>query len=627
MKRLLIALLISSSATLLAQTPSVNRVSPSGGSRWTKQAPIPTSFSVKSMVALSETELWGAASPFFGAGGELVHSTDGGATWEPVIELGHINAVYFVDAQHGWVAGNGLWHTTDGGETWIQDNNWGTMQDIHFVDTLHGWCSGNGGIAYYTTNGGLSWTGVSTGGGSTMSSIFFLDQSEGWTVSISGRIMHTTDGGSSWSLSHDVGDPVANLQTVQFLDSQNGWVVGGDTFLKTTDGGQTWSQTPVPAGTWAFGARFRDRNNGIAVGEYGNILRTTNGQTWQTERPVGSGMRYWEAEFVSETVAYVGGDNGAIAKSVDGGSSWNMISSGATWTTRAIDWLDGDTAWLAAQGGEIAKTTNGGKLWERVSVTGFDIYGNLHGVDFADEQFGWAVGDNEVFGFVYPDGRISRSTDGGETWTPQFSQNGIEFFGVTALDAQTALAYGRGTFASSACIRTTNGGQTWHGVTGLNVTNGFRDAFFLPGSQTGWIVGNDIFKSTDGGASWSYQASGNGAQLAGVSFCDAQNGWVVGFANQILHTTDGGQIWAPQTFDAPPLTAFMGVTAVSPQVAWLSGWYGTVAKTTDGGQTWVAVPIEGTDGAYFELAEFMDAENGWIGGDQGVWKRTGIQKR
>jgi hypothetical protein len=96
----------------------------------------------------------------------------------------------------------------------------------------------------------------------------------------------------------------------------------------------------------------------------------------------------------------------------------------------------------------------------------------------------------------------------------------------------------------------------------------------------------------------------------------------VGFANQVLHTTDAGQHWTPQTIPAPPLTAFLGVTAISPTTAWVAGWNGLVARTTDDGTSWQIESIPGTSGAYFECAEFLDAENGWVAGDLGIYRRT-----
>jgi len=86
--------------------------------RWVKQAPVPTWFSLQGVAALSPNECWIASAPLLGDVGELSHTTDGGRTWTTVSMSHQVNAVAFVDPLHGWAAGNAFSHTTDGGFTW-----------------------------------------------------------------------------------------------------------------------------------------------------------------------------------------------------------------------------------------------------------------------------------------------------------------------------------------------------------------------------------------------------------------------------------------------------------------------------------------------------------------------------
>jgi photosystem II stability/assembly factor-like uncharacterized protein len=597
--------------TLLLVTP-LSLAAQSG--TWTKQAPIPTGANAWSLAALSPNEIWVTTSPMLGDEGGVAHTTDAGQSWETTsFGAGQADAIFFLDAQHGWVAGNAFRHTIDGGATWVKDNDWGSIYDLFFLDAMHGWACGNGAVAYRTTNGGSSWSAVSTPGGSTLSSIWFTDLSNGWCVSISGQILHSTDGGQSWFLQHDSGE---YLSTIQFLSALEGWAIGGDTFLHTVNGGANWTKATVPIETWSHGARFSDALHGVAVGEYGNIVRTVNGgQSWQRIAAIGTGPRLWDVEFGDALTAFYSGDSGAINRSVDGGSTWTSAQSGGTGITRAIDFLDGQRAWAANEGGEVLSTSNGGMQWLRVAVTGFDVYGQIHDVDFVDASRGWAVGKNDYFGGS--DGRISRSSDGGLHWTPQLSLPDVEFFGIAAADTQTAIAFGRGLFTGTM-VRTTDGGAHW--IPAGPATGGFRDAFFLDAS-TGWAVGSDIHKTTDAGASWVEQYAGSGAELASVSFADSQNGWVAGFANVLLHTSDGGVTWTPQDAGAPPFTAYMGISAVSASTAWVAGWGGFVARTTDGGLSWQRESLPGAGEAFFECAEFLGEGEGWVAGDAGIWRR------
>src|SRR5690606_5595684 len=65
--------------------------------------------------------------------------------------------------------------------------------------------------------------------------------------------------------------------------------------------------------------------------------------------------------------------------------------------------------------------------------------------------------------------------------------------------------------------------------------------------------------STDGGALWKQVAVPVRGLLTDVRFVDAQTGWAVGHDATILKTTDGGDSWTLQNFDAsqePLLTLY-----------------------------------------------------------------------
>ena len=585
-------------------------------SRWTKQAPIPTWYSLRGITALSPNECWIASAPLLGDVGELAHTTDSGQTWTVVALPHQMNAVFFVDPLHGWAAGNAFYHTTDGGQTWIKDNDFGTIEDLFFLDTLHGWASGNGSVNYYTTNGGLQWKAVSAPGGFTMSSIWFTDLLNGWSVNIGGQIFRSTNGGKTWTLKATVN--ASNLQMIQFFDALEGWVIGGDAFYHTVNGGTTWTKSTVPAGTWSYGARFFDRLHGVAVGEAGNIVRTPDaGASWQTIQPQGSSQRLWGVEYSGSDTVFLAGDSGVISRSLDGGTTFSSIQSGGTAVTHDIDALDSRRAWSAQDGGEITYTVNGGRQWVRTTVQGFDLLGKIFAVAFADTARGWAAGANPFFGGS--NGILARSSDGGKTWQQQLVIPDFTFNGLETINTLTAFAVGGYDFVGGGLVlRTVDGGISWQDVAPISA--GFRDVFFLD-ANTGWIAGASLYKTTDGGNTWTKQFGDSGTEFTAVSFADAQNGWAVGFNNLVLHTTDGGQTWLAQNVGAPPVTAITGVTAINSTTAWIAGWAGFVARTTDSGQTWRKENIAGAETVDFEDALFLDANRGWVGGNIGLWQR------
>jgi len=574
---------------------------------WTQQAPIPTAADLYAVSQVSATEIWTASGT-----GLLAHTVDAGRTWEvKPLATNSLSALFFLDEERGWAAGNGFFHTTDGGESWTQDNNWGSIYDLFFLDAQKGWACGNGGVTYRTTNGGVSWSFQAVGTVTTLSSIWFVDGQQGWTVDIDGRIYHSTDGGRSWTLQHHANNYIS---TLQFFDTQEGWAIGGDTFLHTTNGGQTWLPASVPPGTWSHGARFSDSLNGISVGEYGNLTRTTNGgQSWQTIAPIGSGPRLWDVESWSAARSVYSGESGAIATTRNGGATWRSIQSGGTGATHGLDAVDALHAWAANDGGEILYTVNGGGHWQRVAVTGFDNYGSIQDVDFLDGSLGWAVGRHEFFGGGV--GRIVRSTDGGRSWAVQQSVPDAYMYDVEVLGVQTVLAMGEIPLGPRFILRTSNGGLTWSNVSPSQAV--FMDADFVD-AATGWVVGGRIYKSTNGGQDWVEQFTPD-ELLYSVSFGDALNGWAVGWGPTLLRTTDGGQTWTPQFANAPTNVLF-AVEALGPDVAWIAGGDGFVARTTDGGESWQPESLPNASGAAFEALRFLDAKRGWVGGP-GIWHR------
>jgi photosystem II stability/assembly factor-like uncharacterized protein len=103
-----------------------------------------------------------------------------------------------------------------------------------------------------------------------------------------------------------------------------------------------------------------------------------------------------------------------------------------------------------------------------------------------------------------------------------------------------------------------------------------------------WAVGNygAIYRTTDGGRSWTAHDSGTKAPLFSVDFADAQHGWIVGKSGEILATADGGKSWKAQQTPIAEKKHFFRVRAVDARTAWAVGDWGAVAVTTDGGATW-----------------------------------------
>jgi len=167
------------------------------------------------------------------------------------------------------------------------------------------------------------------------------------------------------------------------------------------------------------------------------------------------------------------------------------------------------------------RTVNGGDTWERELV-----------VPSIDRVY--AVG-NSVFGLT--DQTIVRSTDGGRTWTLQFSGE-VGLFALSFVDENTGTVVGE----SGIILSTTDGGNTWTPqVSGTTVS--LNAVCFV--DANGWIVVGDagtILRTTDGGATWTAQDSGTTNSLYAVSCVDANTAWVVGANGTIRYTTTAREV-------------------------------------------------------------------------------------
>ena len=102
----------------------------------------------------------------------VIYTThDGGATWEATTPVPvALNAVDFLDMQHGWVTdGTVLYVTTDGGQSWAKmapGSSFKHVTQLGFVSSTEGWAIGGQGkgarFLLKTVNGGQSWTPVTS---------------------------------------------------------------------------------------------------------------------------------------------------------------------------------------------------------------------------------------------------------------------------------------------------------------------------------------------------------------------------------------------------------------------------------------------------------------------------------
>ncbi|MEX1140424.1 MAG: YCF48-related protein [Bacteroidota bacterium] len=140
---------------------------------------------------------------------EFLRTTDGGATWSLLhrdTSAGAIEDIHVVDANNIWVCGDEekILKSTNGGVSWISITNTGQTSNnrhkaVFFIDANRGWVGGadfdNGDGVLYTTDGGGSWSVQRSETQYSVFSIFFIDQNTGWLSADYGGLSKTTTGG------------------------------------------------------------------------------------------------------------------------------------------------------------------------------------------------------------------------------------------------------------------------------------------------------------------------------------------------------------------------------------------------------------------------------------------------
>ncbi len=305
-----------------------------------------------------------------------------------------LSSVFFTNNQIGYAVGspsniietgdNGtILKTTNGGSTWlslsIPQGAPYTLNSIYFIDSITGYMIGQdskGQAAIFKTiNGGSDWVILSSKISYELNSIYFTDANTGYAVGICYKtgnfiqsILKTTDAGNTWK---DLSLPVSSggayywINSVYFINSNIGFVVGNGIILKTINAGNTWSTVSLPSGIandYIFSVYFTDADNGYAVG--------------------------------TDSTLYTG----IILKTVNSGLSWTVLTFKTITEIYSVHFTNFNTGYavgefaVAGYGtGAILKTSDAGKTWSLLTNINYPIFSSI---DFSNPNTGYAVGEN-----------------------------------------------------------------------------------------------------------------------------------------------------------------------------------------------------------------------------------------
>lgn len=193
--------------------------------------------------------------------------------------------------------------------------------------------------------------------------------------------------------------------------------------------------------------------------------------------------------------------------------------------------------------------------------------------------------------------------------------------GVWFADDRQGWAVG----ALGTILHTTDGGQSW--TAQATPTAESLSSLTFVDLQNGWVVGSGgtVLRTDDSGQTWTIHSTQSSAWLDAVTFLDTRRGWAVGGGGLVLHTLDGGLSWTNQSLPAGLSGLRLHAVAfVNADQGWAVGRTGAILHTANGGQTWAAHGAEEVDGLGFPFNAvcFMDSRHGWVAGEGGVIRHT-----
>jgi len=421
--------------------------------------------------------VWVTSNQGYVVGQEVSHrTTNGGASWSEFIpaEFFGYNEVFFTDPQHGFVLEDfGWWTSVDGGLTWVE--GFAPTPPLYRYRSLHlsadHWllvCHGEGGELWETTNAGADWTEHYSQGGTGFP---FIVQAPGGRVHFGsdlGDLFWTDDLGQTLhNAAINLGGQALHAAVEAFFARPDGRLfaanqpTSGETpaWLRSDDGGATWFVPPTTPGLyWAFEGGFYDSSRGV-IGMYEQMRATTNGgDTWinstlpATYRVTGFAFPAADRFFAS---AYRTSGGGGVFRSTDGGLSWSSVAGGLPTSTVAFTSIDFPTPSIGyATGGfdaasvRLYRTTDGGATWQQRTTSG--LTSSIRSIVWFDANIGVAS-----LGFESPG--LRRTTDGGLHWTEVDDTGFLDLVPGNQLEA--------GAVGFCDCFRhTRDAGATWEAV-------------------------------------------------------------------------------------------------------------------------------------------------------------------
>jgi len=480
--------------------------------------------------------------------------------WSPGI--GRINVIALApdDPQTIYIGApsGGLWKTTDEGENWIC-----------LTDNLP--VIGVSAIAIDYTNPDIIYIGTGD-----------KDASDTYSIGI----LKSYDGGQNWEPTGIDWTIYQNRTIAKLLihptDPNTLFAATTYGFMKTVDGGDTWNRTQTGD---IDDMEFKPGNPDVIYANTKKLYISTDGGENFTQTPATLPTSYRVQIAVTEAnpeYLYFLSSRDGVYRSEDSGQSFTKKSNSPVPGNQ--DWYDLSFAASHTNAEEVHagefnthRSYNGGQSW---SLTSDWTHGNSIGYTHCD------IHEMVFYGgtlYVGSDGLISKSTNSGNDWINLTEGIGIrQFYRIGGSQSSPYKILG-GSQDNGTSVLSTSFWHEWLGADGMECVVDWSDPDIVYGtSQNG-----NFYKSNNGGNFGNVNISqpGGGAWITPFVQHPTESNTLFMGGNQVRKTTNGMNSWSTISSLSGGNINGLAIGESDPDYIYASK-SGTIYRTKDGGSAW-----------------------------------------
>jgi photosystem II stability/assembly factor-like uncharacterized protein len=316
-------------------------------------------------------------------------------------------------------------------------------------------------------------------------------------------------------------------------------------------------------------------------------------------------------------------------------AQWVSQQSPTTVELRGLSAVSPDVVWASGQRGTVLHTVDGGAHWTLDTIPGAGAL-DLRAIAATSATTAHAIS-------IADSSRIYRTTDGGRSWTRQWSATRAGTFldAIRFWDARHGIAMSDPVEGRFLVLTTSDGGDSWQEVPADRIPpalageGGFAASgtcLAVWGESHVWIASGGatsarVYHSPDRGRTWTVhdtplRAGIASAGIFSIAFRDSVHGAIAGGdyekptlgGRNLAVTGDGGATWTLADSATSPRgyrSAVAWVPATRGDALVAVGLSGTDISR-DGGRMWTTV-----DSVAYDAVAFASARAGWAVGPKG----------